>query len=439
MQTATASASAPKILVVGGGAGGLELATKLGDKLGKKGLAEITLIDRNTTHLWKPLLHEIAVGTMDEGVDAVSYRGHAGAHHFYFRVGTLTDIDRDQREVVLAPMKDEEGAEVLPSTRIPYDYLVIALGSVSNDFNTPGIKENCIFLDSPNQAYKFRSRLLNKCLRIQRISGEDNHVRIAIVGGGATGVELSAELHHAVHEIHNYGFSNVTNEHLNVTLIEAGPRLLPALPERISASAQGELAKIGVDVKLNTLITSADKEGLHTKDGQLIAADLMVWAAGIKVPDFMANIAGLETNRINQLVVNEFLQTNRDPHIFAIGDCAQFTNPDGTRVPPRAQSAHQMASTCYHNLRALLDGKPLKIYRYTDHGSLISLASYSTVGSLMGNLNKGTMFIEGHLARLVYISLYRMHQMAIHGLIKTGLVMLAGRINRWVRPRLKLH
>ncbi len=439
MHTATSPGTSPKIVVVGGGAGGLELATKLGDSLGKKGRAEITLIDRNTTHLWKPLLHEIAVGTMDEGVDAVSYRGHAGAHHFYFRVGSLTDIDREKREVVLAPMKDEEGVEVLPSTRIPYDYLVIALGSVSNDFNTPGIKENCIFLDSPNQAYKFRTRLLNKCLRIQRISGEDNHVRIAIVGGGATGVELSAELHHAVHEIHNYGFSNVTNEHLNVTLIEAGPRLLPALPERISASAHGELAKIGVDVKLNTMITSADKAGLHTKDGQLIAADLMVWAAGIKVPEFMANIAGLETNRINQLVVNEFLQTSQDPHIFAIGDCAQFTNPDGTRVPPRAQSAHQMASTCYKNLRALLEGKPLKVYKYTDHGSLISLASYSTVGSLMGNLNKGTMFIEGRLARLVYISLYRMHQMAIHGLIKTGLVMLAGRINRWVRPRLKLH
>jgi len=440
MDTQTSSpVTKPRIVVVGGGAGGLELATKLGDTLGKKGRAEITLIDRNTTHLWKPLLHEIAVGTMDEGVDTVSYRGHAGAHHFYFRVGTLTDIDRHQREVVLGAMKDEEGVEVLPSTRIPYDYLVLAIGSVSNDFHTPGIKENCIFLDSPNQAYKFRTRLLNKCLRIQRVSGEDDHVRIAIVGGGATGVELSAELHHAVHEIHNYGFPNVTNEHLNVTLVEAGPRLLPALPERISASAHAELLKIGVDVKLNTLITAAGKEGLHTKDGQLIAADLMVWAAGIKVPDFMANIAGLETNRINQLLVNEFLQTTRDPHIFALGDCAQFTNPDGTRVPPRAQSAHQMASTCYRNLRALLDNKPLSVYRYTDHGSLISLASYSTVGNLMGNLSKGSMFIEGRLARLVYISLYRMHQMAIHGMFKTALVMLAGRINRWVRPRLKLH
>jgi len=428
-----------KIVVVGGGAGGLELATKLGNSLGKKQRAQVTLIDRNTSHLWKPLLHEIAVGTMDEGVDAVSYRGHAINNHFYFRVGTLADIDRNLKQVVLAPMYDDDGIEFLPSTRIDYDYLVLAIGSTSNDFNTPGIKENCVFLDSPLQAHKFRNKLLNLLLRIQRLPSADSQVRIAIVGGGATGVELSAELHHAVADIHNYGFNEITTSQLKVTLIEAGPRILPALPERISDSAHAELVKINVDVKLNTMITSASKDGLYTKEGELIAADLMVWAAGIKVPDFMANIAGLETNRINQVHVNEFLQCTQDNTIFAIGDCAEFISADGSRVPPRAQSAHQMASTCYQNLRALLNNKPLKAYKYTDHGSLVNLASYSTVGSLMGNLGKGTLFIEGRLARLVYISLYRMHQVAIYGFIKTGLVMLAGRINRWLRPRLKLH
>jgi NADH dehydrogenase len=428
-----------RIVVVGGGVGGLELVTKLGNTLGKKKRAHITLIDRNTSHLWKPLLHEIAVGTMDEGIDAVSYRGHAMNNHFYFRVGTLVDIDRATKQVVLAPMRDEDGIEFLPSTRIDYDYLVIALGSTSNDFNTPGIKDNCIFLDSATQAHKFRNKLLNQLLRIQRLPSRDNEVRIAIVGGGATGVELSAELHHAVADIHNYGFNEVTSSQLKVTLIEAGPRILPALPERISASAHNELVKLNVDVKLNTMITSADSHALYTKEGGSIPADLMVWAAGIKVPDFIANIAGLETNRINQLHVNEFLQTTRDENIFAIGDCAQFISADGSRVPPRAQSAHQMASTCYKNLRALLNSKPLVRYTYTDHGSLVNLASYSTVGSLMGNLGKGSVFIEGKLARLVYISLYRMHQVAIYGFVKTGLVMLAGRINRWLRPRLKLH
>lgn len=427
-----------RIVVVGGGAGGLELATKLGRKLGRKGKAKVTLVDRSTTHLWKPLLHEIAVGTMDDVVDAVSYRAHAFSHHFHFQVGTLTDIDRTARQIVLAPMKDEEGGEFLSGVRLDYDLLVLALGSISNDFNTPGVKEHCIFLDSPVQAHRFRNKMLNRFLQIQHQTGVRDDVHVAIVGAGATGVELSAELHYAVREFHHYGFA-ITNEHLKVTLVEAGERILSALPERISTAAHQELIKIGVQVLTNTTVTSVEKAVLHTNDGNRIEADLMVWAAGVKVADFMHDIAGLETNRIHQLHVGETLQTTRDPSIFAIGDCAQFIQPDGSRVPPRAQSAHQMASCCYRNILALLNNEPLSTFRYQDHGSLISLANYSTVGSLMGNLSRGSLFVEGHLARLVYISLYRLHQIAIHGLTKTTIIMLSGKIHRWLRPRLKLH
>lgn len=429
----------PNIVVVGGGAGGLELVTKLGRKLGRRGKARITLIDRSTTHLWKPLLHEIAVGTMDEGNDAVSYRAQAFANGFHFRIGSLTDIDRENHQVVLAPVLDEEGVEFIPATRIDYDYLVVALGSESNDFGTPGVKEHCIFLDSPKQAHRFRNKLLNRFLRIQRLPEEPDTVRIAIVGGGATGVELSAELHHAVSEFHHYGFDAINNDHLKVTLLEAGERILPALPERISAAATRELINIGVDVRTGTAVTSASEAGLHTQDGKTVEAHLMVWAAGIKISDFMADIGGLETNKINQLKVNQYLQSTRDERIFAIGDCAEFIQENGQRVPPRAQSAHQMASACYDNLVATLKNKPLKAYTYKDHGSLISLANYSTVGSLMGNLTRGSLFLEGRLARVVYISLYRMHQIAVHGLAKTGMLMLVGKINRWLRPRLKLH
>lgn len=428
-----------RIVVVGGGAGGLELVTKLGNKLGKRGKAHVTLIDRDTTHLWKPLLHEIAVGTMDEGLDEVSYRAHARAHGFYFRVGTMTHIDRDARQVILAPLYDEEGAQVLPVTRIDYDILIIALGSTSNDFGTPGVRENCIFLDSPAQAHRFRNKLFRQFLRIQRLPEARREIRIAIVGGGATGVELSAEIHHAVEEVHSYGFDELDNSCLKISLLEAGPRILPALPERISASATRELASLGVDVRVGTVITEATKEGFHTKEGDFVEADLMVWAAGVKVADFMKELAGLETNRVNQLVVNEHLQSTRDPAIFAIGDCAAFTMPDGSRVPPRAQSAHQMAERCYRNILAMMSNKPMKSYEYRDHGSLVSLARYSTVGSLMGNLSRGNLFIEGRLARTVYVSLYRMHQLALHGFWKTGMLMFAGRVNRWLRPRLKLH
>ncbi|MDO3387284.1 NAD(P)/FAD-dependent oxidoreductase [Gilvimarinus sp. SDUM040013] len=428
-----------RIVVVGGGAGGLELVTKLGRKFGRKGKAHVTLIDKNTTHVWKPLLHEIAVGTMDEGVDAVSYRAHAFDNHYHFRIGTMADIDREAKQVVLTAMHDEDGQELLPETRIDYDILVLAMGSSSNDFNTPGVKDHCIFLDGPKQAHRFRNKLLGKFLRIQRVPGTRESVNVAIVGGGATGVELSAELHHAVAKFHAYGFDAIDNKNINVTLVEAGPRILPALPERISAAASRELAKLGVNIKLNTRIVSATAAGLETADDTTIKADLMVWAAGVKVTDALKNIGGIATNRINQVPVNSYLQIKNEANLFAIGDCAEFVQADGTRVPPRAQSAHQMADICFHNICTQLNGGTLKVFRYKDHGSLVSLSNYSTVGSLMGNLSRGTLFLEGRLARLVYVSLYRMHQVAIHGYIKTALVMLSGSINRWLKPKLKLH
>jgi NADH dehydrogenase len=134
------------------------------------------------------------------------------------------------------------------------------------------------------------------------------------------------------------------------------------------------------------------------------------------------------------------LQTTHDDRVFAIGDCAYLVLEEGGRpIPPRAQAAHQMATTCYHNIRAMMDDKSLKPFVYQDKGSLVSLAGFNTVGSLMGNLVGGRMAIEGRIARLVYTSLYRMHLIAIHGWMKGTGLMLVGHVNEVVRPRLKLH
>lgn len=428
-----------KIIIVGGGAGGLELATKLGHKLGLKNKAEIILVDRNQSHLWKPLLHEVATGSLDDGVDALSYLAQARNHYFHFQLGCLTNINRKNKTITLAEIHDKEGQLLVPERQLNFDILVMALGSVSNDFGTAGVKDHCIFLDNPQQAHRFHDEMLNLFLSYSVRHKPDDKINIAIVGGGATGVELSAELYNAIEQLTSYGFEGLEKEALNVTLVEAGERILPALPVRISTAAHHELTKLGVRVLTQTMVTSADRDGLNTKSGEKINADLMVWAAGIKAPDFMHQIGGLETNRINQLVVKSTLQTTLDNAIFAIGDCASCPKKEGGFVPPRAQAAHQMATLCYKNILALLDHKALQEYVYKDHGSLVSLSRFSTVGSLMGNLVRGDMMVEGKIARIVYISLYRMHQIALHGYIKTGLMMLVGSINRIIRPRLKLH
>ncbi|MDO6686382.1 MULTISPECIES: NAD(P)/FAD-dependent oxidoreductase [unclassified Agarivorans] len=429
-----------RIVVVGGGAGGLELATRLGRKLGKHGKANVVLVDKNRTHLWKPLLHEVATGSLDAGIDALSYRSHAANHGFEFQLGEVADVNREDQLVTLKAMV-EEGKEVLPARQLNYDYLIMAIGSVSNDFNTKGVKDNCIFLDNPSRADLFHRRMLNRFLQYSQNdeAQKGEKVRVAIVGAGATGVELSAELHNALDQLRAYGVPNLSHSSLAVTLVEAGEKILPALPVRISSSAHSELQKMGVDVRTKTMVTEATEEGLTTKDGELIKADLMVWAAGIKCPDFMKELGGLETNRINQLVVRPTLQTSRDSNIYAIGDCASCAMGETSFVPPRAQSAHQMATLVFKNIVRQIEEKPLQEFEYKDHGSLVSLSRYSTVGSLMGNLMQGSMMIEGRIARVMYISLYRMHQIALHGYMKTGLMMLVGRINQVLRPKLKLH
>ncbi|XOD70141.1 MAG: NAD(P)/FAD-dependent oxidoreductase [Sodalis sp. (in: enterobacteria)] len=431
-----------KIVIIGGGAGGLELATSLGRKLGRHRQAHITLVDRNHSHIWKPLLHEMATGSLDEGVNALSYLAHARNHAFQFQLGCMSNIDRKHKQVLLNEIRDNQGALLVPARRLNYDILVMALGSMSNDFCTAGVQENCIFLDNSMQAKRFHNEMLNLFLKFSAKENLEGKVNIAIVGGGATGVELSAELHNAVQQLYSYGFKSLGNHQvLNVTLLEAGERILPSLSPRIATAVYQQLSKLGVSVLTKTMVTSADAGGLHTKDGKYIKAELMVWAAGIKAPDFMKELDGLETNVINQLVVEATLQTTRDPTIFAIGDCASCVMPSGCVVPPRAQAAHQMASCAHGNiLLSLMRGeRSLKSYRYKDYGSFISLSRFSTIGSLMGNLMRGSIMIEGRIARVVYSLLYRMHQIALHGYIKTALIVLVDRINRVIRPNFKLY
>ena len=431
-----------QIVVVGGGAGGLELVTKLGAKYGRK-RHDIILVERNRTHIWKPLLHEVAAGSLDANLDEVGYRSHCHRWGYRFFMGALQGIDRAAGEIVLAPIVEEGGAEIMGSHRLRYDYLVLALGSVSNDFNTPGAAENCLFLDDQRLADKFRHRLLDHCLRVSRTLSYDPNadafVRIAIVGGGATGVELAAELFNAAAALKFYGLEVFDESRLQVTLIEAGPRILPALPEPLAQAAHDQLEALGVRVLTGVPVTEVSSTGVHLGSGEFVAADLRVWAAGVKAPELLKDIDGLETNRGNQIVVRPTLQSTRDDKVLAIGDCCSFVQENGKPVPPRAQAAHQMADIAFHNLVALMEGRELKPFVYHDHGSLVSLSRFSTVGSLMGNLMGGGMAIEGRLARFAYVSLYRMHLVAIHGWL-AGLAFIAvSKVNNVVRPRLKLH
>ncbi len=449
----TASPSVPaeagglhRIVVVGGGAGGLELVTRLGNRLGKRGKAHITLIEKARTHFWKPHLHEIAAGSADLHAHATDYLAQSHWHGFRYRVGEMVGLDREKREVIVAPAIDEEGQPItVPYTR-GYDTLVIAVGSQTNDFGTPGVAEHAIALETPADADRFHRRLVNACFRahVQRVQGiplEPRQLQLAIIGAGATGVELSAELHNATRTLVSYGLDSIDPKRdIRLNLIEAGPRILPALPERISGAAHALLAKLGVQVRTGAKVTAVGPEGVTLASGELIPAELVVWAAGVKAPDFLRELAGLETNRLNQLVVEPTLVSTRDPNVFALGDCAAapWVGHQGN-VPPRAQAAHQQATHLARQIERRLNGQALKPWTYRDFGSLVSLGEYSTVGNLMGSLVGGNLWVEGLFARWMYLSLYKLHELALHGFWKTALGSASRILTRGTEPRVKLH
>ena len=432
-----------RIVIVGGGAGGLELATRLGDKLGRRGKAEITLIDKARTHLWKPLLHEIAGGSMDLGHHELDYLAQAHWHHFLYRTGEMIGLDRGRREVLVGPVIEENGTEVTPARGYPYDTLVLAIGSLTNDFGTPGVVEHAICLETPDQAARFHGRLVNACLRAQNQNEplRPGQLQVAIIGAGATGVELAAELHKSTRELVAFGLDRIDPDRdITLHLIEAADRILPALPARIAKAATDLLTGLGVKVYTSARVAAVVPTGVKLVDGRIIDAELVVWAAGVKAPAFLQNLDGLETNAINQLVVQQTLQTTRDDDIFAIGDCAACPWPERkTIVPPRAQAAHQQSTHLSKQLPRKLAGHRLAPWHYRDFGTLVSFGEYSTVGSLMGKLVGRSLFVEGYFARLMYVSLYKMHEYALHGFIKVALDTVVRLINRRTEPQVKLH
>lgn len=433
----------PRVVIVGGGAGGLELAVLLGRRLGKRKRAEVVLVDSTRSHLWKPLLHQVAAGTLDTRADEMEYLALSRKNGFLFRLGKMDGLDRDNKEIHIAPTLDEDGEELLPSHAIRYDYLVMALGSQTNDFNTPGARDYAIMLDSPSSASLFNRRFTDACLRAQaRAKGPgEGRFTVTIIGGGATGVELSAELHMAASIITSYGLANFDpNRDLKIVIVDAAPRLLSVLPDRLSNAVMEELRELDVEVHTNERVIEVQKNAITMASGRIIPSDLIVWAAGIKAPDFLKDLDGLETNRINQLVTLRNMQTTRDPAIFALGDCGSCPQDEGKpTVPPRAQAAHQQAEMLAKSIERLLDGKSPLDYTYRDYGSLVSLGDYSTVGSLMGSISRGSLFIEGHIAKWMYWWLRKQHQMQINGLFHTWLSTWADFINRVKNPRIKLH
>lgn len=432
----TAGEASQRIVIVGGGVAGLEVASTLGRRWRRRsGARSITLVDHESAHVWKPMLHTIAAGTRDISQQQTAYLAQARDAGFTYRPGELSGLDRAAREIQLAAQHAPDGRLLVPASRLGYDLLVLAIGSEANDFGTPGVAAHCWRIDSRRQADAFGREVRIRLLQAITL---DLPLHIAVVGGGATGVELSAELVQLLESARAYGAPELAGR-VTITLVEAGPRLLAAFPEDISSATRARLEAIGIRVLTDTQVKAATAEAFVMADGGTLPATLKVWAAGVKGADVLATFDGLEANRSHQLVVRPTLQTTRDPAIYALGDCAALTLPGaGRALPPTAQVAHQQARYLIDSLPRVLQGRPVCDFRYRDLGALVSLGDYDAFGSLgQFGLFNGLTF-RGKLAQLSHVMLYRSHQARIHGFWRGGLLWLVDRLNARVRASIRL-
>jgi NADH dehydrogenase len=429
-----------KIVIVGGGAGGLELASKLGRKLGP---ANVTLVDSRLTHIWKPSLHEVAAGTLDLHQEGLSYQMLAHDNGFVFVYGALTALDAHGHSLTVGAVRGQDGDELLPERTLSFTSLVIAVGSTSNYFGVPGAPEHTISLNAAEDAERFRLRLLKQLAQadLRKSLGESGQVDVVIIGGGATGVELAAELREASGVYAAYGFQHLDpHRDVRITLLEGAPRILAPLTEQVAKVAHTLLEERGVRVVTACKVTAINADHVLDADGNVYPASLCVWAAGIRAPSFLAQL-GLPTTKGGQLDVDGQLRVKGVSDVFALGDCAACIGADGKQVPPRAQAAHQQADYLRNQLVRLAQGKGLQAapYAYRDYGSLVSFGHRNTVGSLMGSLRGLNFFVEGFFARMMYVSLHLMHHAAVLGYRKTGVLAVARFLIKRSSPLVKLH
>ncbi|MQA37695.1 NAD(P)/FAD-dependent oxidoreductase [Rugamonas aquatica] len=421
------------IVILGGGAGGLELATRLGDTLGAGKRARVLLVDRYPGHFWKPLLHTVASGKCDPRVEELSFPAQAVEHDFEFIQGEVLCLDRAHQTITLAP-RNRSGIDGVCRT-IAYDKLVLALGAVTNFYSVPGAADHALTLDSVDDAEIFRRRFIDACIK----AGEQKtQVDVVIVGGGATGVELAAELSNSARALAAYRVHTLNPEtDIRISVIERGQHLLPQLHPQQANRAARQLRSLGIDVLTGTAVAQVTADAVIDAAGIAHRADLTLWAAGVEAPQLCATF-GLAVNNLRQIVVDSSLCSTNDSQIYALGDCASYVCPIKGAAPPRAQVAHQQAMFLA-DLLSRRSGTPRPDFRYHDYGSLVSLGPQTAVGVLTGAVTGKSIRVGGATASLLYQLLYQKHLLNLHGTARVITQALVDWLRAKIVPPVKLY
>ena len=369
----------PKVVILGGGFGGLAAARAMSKT------ADVTVVDRHNFQTFLPLLYQVSTAGLAADHVAYPIRGALRKTNTKFRMASPISIDHKNKEVKL------DSSEILK-----FDHLVVALGSVTADFGIPGVNEHTLGMKTVHEALAIRAEIMRRFEDLCRF--EDNtRFSIAVVGGGPTGVEMAGAIAELIRGPLKSDQANAA-AHIDISLIEAGPRLLPPFAPSLSAKTKKDLEKLGVKVLLNTPVKAVEHRKIILNDNSSIPAEITVWAAGVKGSDAMAQLSLPILN--NRLAVEPTMQVKNYPNIWALGDIAGALGKDGRPLPMVAPVAIQQGKFIAKQIARVVENKPLKVFKYLDKGSMATIGRNKAVVQVKG------LKISGPIAWLIWLWLH---------------------------------
>jgi NADH dehydrogenase len=369
----------PKVVILGGGFGGLAAARALYKS------AEVTVVDRHNFQTFLPLLYQVSTAGLAADHVAYPIRGALRKTDIKFRMGSPISIDHKNKEVKL------DSSEVLN-----FDHLIVALGSVSADFGIPGVNEYALGMKTVHEALTIRAEIMRRFEDLCRFEDETK-LSISVIGGGPTGVEMAGAIAELIRGPLKSDQANAA-AHIQVSLIEAGPRLLPPFAPSLSERTKKDLEKLGVKVLLNTAVKAIEHRKIILKDDSVLNSEITIWAAGVKGSDAMAQLT-LPTIG-NRVAVEPTMQVKNYPNIWALGDIAGAVGKDGKPLPMVAPVAIQQGKFIAKQIARLIANKPLTVFKYLDKGSMATIGRNKAVVQVKG------LKISGPIAWLIWLWLH---------------------------------
>ena len=369
----------PKVVILGGGFGGLAAARALHKA------ADVTVVDRHNYQTFLPLLYQVSTAGLAADHVAYPIRGALRKTPVKFRMGSPISIDHKNKEVKL------DSSELLK-----FDHLIVALGSVTADFGIPGVSEFTLGMKSVAEALNIRAEIMRRFEDLCRFEDETK-LSITVIGGGPTGVEMAGAIAELIRGPLKSDQAQAAS-HISISLIEAGPRLLPPFAPSLSARTKKDLEKLGVKVLLNAAVQEVEHRKIKLKDGTTIASEITIWAAGVKGNDAIAQLN--LTTAGTRVAVEPTMQVKNYPYIWALGDIAASVDKNGNQLPMVAPVAIQQGKFIAKQIARISKSQKLASFKYLDKGSMATIGRNKAVVQVKG------IKISGALAWLIWLWLH---------------------------------